>query len=164
MAKETIHHFLQQAGTLLYRYLRKRGLAREDAEDIVQDTCYKYLIYQDGIGPKQVMGWMFRVATNQFYDLKRKDKRHPAVDVDDIQLLSLTHLPEIQLLRRETAQNIRDTLSMLSEQYQELLILKYELNLTYKELSSLYGMNENTLKTHVTRAKNQFIKHYGEDY
>lgn len=62
----------------------------------------------------------------------------------------------------ETAQNIRDTLALLSEQHQELLILKYELNLTYKDLSSLYGMNENTLKTHVTRAKNQFIKHYKE--
>ncbi|WNS44638.1 sigma-70 family RNA polymerase sigma factor [Paenibacillus sp. MMS20-IR301] len=164
MAKETINHFLQQTGTLLYRYLRKRGLAREDAEDIVQDTCYKYLLYKDGIGSNQAIGWMFRVATNQFYDLKRLDKRRPTVDVDEVQLVSLTHLPEIQLLRRETAQTIRDTLALLSEQHQELLILKYEMNLTYKDLSALYNKNENTLKTHVTRAKNNFIKHYEEDH
>lgn len=42
MVKQSMNAFLQQAGTLLYRYLRKRGLAHEDAEDIVQDTCYKF--------------------------------------------------------------------------------------------------------------------------
>ena len=42
MVQQSMNAFLQQAGTLLYRYLRKRGLAHEDAEDIVQDTCYKF--------------------------------------------------------------------------------------------------------------------------
>lgn len=37
MVKQSMNAFLQQAGTLLYRYLRKRGLAHEDAEDIVQE-------------------------------------------------------------------------------------------------------------------------------
>jgi RNA polymerase sigma-70 factor (ECF subfamily) len=164
MAKETMHEFLQQVGTVLYSYLRKRGLTHEDAEDIVQDTCYKFLLLKDGIRTNKVMSWLFRVATNQFYDLKRKDQRHPTIDVDDVPLLSLTNLPEIHILQKEKSKSIRDTLETLSTLHQELLILKYELELSYKNISSLLNMNENTLKTHVARAKEKFIKNFKEDF
>jgi len=163
MARETMNEFLQQVGTVLYRYLRKCGLAHEDAEDIVQDSCYKFLLLQDGIRSDKVMSWLYRVATNQFYDLKRKDKRHPTLNVEDVQLLSMTYLPEIHVLQQERSRNIRDTLRTLPAQHQELLILKYELGLSYRDISSLLNMNENTLKTHVSRAKNKFIKNYAED-
>ena len=163
MAKETMNGFLQQVGTVLYRYLRKRGLTHEDAEDITQDTCYKFLLHKDGIQSDKVMGWLFRVATNQFYDLKRKDKRHPTMDVDDVPLRSLTNIPEISILQKEQSKNIRDTLETLSEFHQELLILKFELELSYRNISSLLNKNENTLKTHVARAKERFIKNFKED-
>lgn len=163
MAKETMNEFLQQVGIILYRYLRKRGLTHEDAEDIMQDTCYKFLIHKDGIPSDKVMSWLFRVATNQFYDLKRKDTRHPTIDVDDVPLLSLTNLPEISILQKEKSRNIRATLETLSEFHQEMLILKFELDLSYKSISSLLNKNENTLKTHVARAKEKFIKNFKEE-
>ncbi|MDQ8739424.1 RNA polymerase sigma factor [Paenibacillus sp. LHD-38] len=164
MAKQTMNEFLQQVGTLLYRYLRKRGLSHEDAEDIVQDTCYKFLLHKDGIRSDIVMNWLFRVAANQFYDLKRKEKHRSTTDVEDIPLVSLTNLPEIQLLKKENAKSVRDTLESLSTMQQELLILKYELELSYKNISSLLNMNENTLKTHVGRAKEKFIKNFKEEF
>lgn len=110
MAKNTMNDFLQQVGTVLYKYLRKRGLTHEDAEDIVQDTCYKFLLLKDGIQSDKVMSWLFRVATNQFYDLKRKEKRHSTIDVDEIPLLSLNNIPEIYILQKEKSKSIRDTL------------------------------------------------------
>lgn len=143
MAKESMNEFIQQVGTVLYRYLRRRGLAHEDAEDIVQDTCYKFLL--------------------QFYDLKRKEKRHPTTNTDEVQLVSLANIPEILVLKREKSKDIRDTLNMLSNLHEELLVLKYELGLSYKEISAFMNMNENTLKTHVRRAKEEFIKRYKED-
>lgn len=163
MAKQSMNEFLQQVGTMLYRYLRKRGLAHEDAEDIVQDTCYKFLLHKNGIQSDKVMSWLYRVATNQFYDLKRKDKRHPTTDIDGVQLTALTNLPEMQILKKEKSKDVRDTLKTLSILHQELLILKYELELSYKEISALMNMNENTLKTHVRRAKEKFIGRFKED-
>ncbi|UZM98004.1 hypothetical protein OL548_24515 [Lysinibacillus sp. MHQ-1] len=41
------------------------------------------------------MSWLYRVATNQFYDLKRKETRHPTTELDEVQLISLIHIPEI---------------------------------------------------------------------
>ena len=163
MAKQTMNEFLQQIGTMLYRYLRKRGLAHEDSEDIVQDTCYKFLLHKNGIQSDKAMSWLYRVATNQFYDLKRKEKRHPTTDVDEVQLTALTNIPEICVLEKERSKDIRDTLETLSILHQELLVLKYELELSYKEISSLVDMNENTLKTHVRRAKEKFIERFKED-
>lgn len=163
MAKQSMNEFLQQAGTLLYRYLRKRGLANEDAEDIVQETCYKFLIHKSGIQTDKVMSWLYRVATNQFYDLKRIEKRHPTTEFDAVQLTGLTNIPEIQVLKMEKIKDIRDTLETLSILHQELLILKYELGLSYKEISVLMNKNENTLKTHVKRAREEFTKRFKED-
>ncbi|MER2038069.1 MAG: RNA polymerase sigma factor [Solibacillus sp.] len=163
MAKESMNEFIQQVGTVLYRYLRRRGLAHEDAEDIVQDTCYKFLLHKNGIQSDKVMSWLYRVATNQFYDLKRKEKRHPTTNTDEVQLVSLANIPEILVLKREKSKDIRDTLNMLSNLHEELLVLKYELGLSYKEISAFMNMNENTLKTHVRRAKEEFIKRYKED-
>ncbi|MEK4630113.1 RNA polymerase sigma factor [Solibacillus sp. FSL R7-0682] len=163
MAKESMNEFIQQVGTVLYRYLRRRGLAHEDAEDIVQDTCYKFLLHKNGIQSDKVMSWLYRVATNQFYDLKRKEKRHPTSNTDEVQLVSLANIPEILVLKREKSKDIRDTLNMLSNLHEELLVLKYELGLSYKEISAFMNMNENTLKTHVRRAKEEFIKRYKED-
>lgn len=163
MGKQTMNEFLQESGTILYRYLRKRGLSHADAEDVVQDTLYKFLLHSDGIPSSHVVGWLYRVAANQFYDIKRKEKRHPTSDVDEIQLLALTNLPEIQVLQKEKSASIKDTLETLTLLQQELLVLKYELELSYKDISSLLSMNENTLKTHVRRAKEKFIERFKED-
>ena len=130
---------------------------------IVQDTCYKFLLHKDGIQSDKVISWLYRVATNQFYDLKRKEKRHPTTDVDEVQLIVLTNIPEIRVLKKEKSKDIRDTLETLSIFHQELLVLKYELELSYKEISALVNMNENTLKTHVRRAKEKFIERFKEE-
>jgi len=163
MAKQSMNEFLQQVGTILYRYLRKRGLAHEDAEDIVQDTCYKFLLHKNGIQSDKVMSWLYRVATNQFYDLKRKEKRHQTTEFDEVQLTVLMNMTEIQVLKKEKLQDIRDTLETLSTLHQELLVLKYELGLSYKEISALMNKNENTLKTHVRRAREEFTERFKED-
>ncbi|MEB2300915.1 RNA polymerase sigma factor [Lysinibacillus xylanilyticus] len=163
MAKQSMNEFLQQVGTILYRYLRKRGLAHEDAEDIVQDTCYKFLLHKNGIQSDKVMSWLYRVATNQFYDIKRKEQRHPATEFDEVQLTVLMNMTEIQVLKKEKLQDIRDTLETLSTLHQELLVLKYELGLSYKEISALMNKNENTLKTHVRRARQEFTERFKED-
>lgn len=50
----------------VYSYLLKMGASKEDAEDIVQDTAYKFLQYIDSVTNTQ--SWLFRVAVNQYYD------------------------------------------------------------------------------------------------
>ena len=54
----------------VYSYLIKMGASKEDAEDIIQDTAYKFLQYIDSIQMDNIKSWLFRVAVNQYYDLQ----------------------------------------------------------------------------------------------
>lgn len=163
MNDRSLNEYFNEVGTLLLKYLLKRGLDYPDAEDIVQNTCYKFLLYMDGIDSRKAVHWMFRVATNEFYDFKRKQKRRILVDIDKIPLQSLFDQPEDQVLTKEKAAWIRSTLERLPPFYQEVLILKYDLGCSYEEMGALLSMNVNTLKTHVYRAKRQFLKCVGKD-
>ena len=59
----------------VYSYLIKMGASKEDAEDIIQDTAYKFLQYIDSVQLNNIQSWLFRVAVNQYYDMSRKKSR-----------------------------------------------------------------------------------------
>ncbi|WP_082198103.1 sigma factor [Bacillus sp. FJAT-26390] len=59
----------------LQRYLIRMGASQADAEDIVQDTVYKALLYLDSIVPDKFPAWLYRVALNRYCDMSRKHKR-----------------------------------------------------------------------------------------
>lgn len=53
---------------IVYRYLRKLGISQADAEDAVQETAYKYLLYYDSIKASKIRSWLIRVALHFYYD------------------------------------------------------------------------------------------------
>ena len=53
---------------IVYRYLRKLGISQADAEDVVQETAYKYLLYYDTIQTSRIRSWLIRVSLNFHYD------------------------------------------------------------------------------------------------
>ncbi|WP_242824718.1 RNA polymerase sigma factor [Clostridium celatum] len=57
---------------------------------------------------------------------------------------------------KENCKEIREILNNLKEEYRSLLLFKYELDLSYKEIGLLLGINEATVKTYLYRARNKF--------
>lgn len=49
-------------------------------------------------------------------------------------------------------------LERIQEIYKQLLLLKYELELSYKEIALLLGMKEETIRTYLFRARKEFQK------
>ena len=43
-----------------------------------------------------------------------------------------------------------------NEEYKSILILKYDMELSYKEIALLLGTNEDVIKTYMYRARNKF--------
>lgn len=133
----------------IYFYLQKTGCNQADAEDIVQDTFAKAIEYFDAIDVSKFRSWLFRVALNQYYDLCRKEKRHPVISVDEhefLQRLQTDECPELLLLNKEKGKAIANVLSQLKTTEQHLLFMKYELDYSYKDISQLLQLNENTVK------------------
>ena len=56
----------------MFLLLRSKGTSKEDAEDIIQNTFYKIYSMLSDLEEKTIRPWFYRVALNEFIDLKRK--------------------------------------------------------------------------------------------
>ncbi|ASA22205.1 RNA polymerase sigma factor [Paenibacillus donghaensis] len=152
---------LQSKMAEIRRYLIRLGAGTADAEDIVQDTLYKALLYLEGIDERKFSAWLYKVAINAYYDMCRKHKRFQYMDEAAEQAASESEQPDSLLLRQEQKELIERVLGKLKPASRQLILLKYEMELSYKEISSLLGISEGTVKASLYRARQQFQQIYG---
>ncbi|WKA53137.1 RNA polymerase sigma factor [Planococcus shixiaomingii] len=157
MMEQKLYDYLK----IVKAYLMKMGASKEDAEDIVQDTAYKFILYIDSISHKNVESWLFRVAVNGYYDLYRKRSRRQAITLKfNFQQLFEEFTPEEAVLQNERKQDVDDVLKKMKPKHQQLLILKYSLDLAIRDIAELYDMKEDSVKTTLYRARKEFVKEY----
>ncbi len=157
MMEQKLYEYLQ----IVHAYLVKMGASKEDAEDIVQDTAYKFVLYIDSVEPAKVKSWLFRVAINAYYDLYRKRKTRKRLLLKfDFQELVEEYTPEVAIVQKETAQAIDKVLAKLRPRHREFLLLKYSTGLSMKDIADLSGMTVDSVKTTMYRARRQFIEAY----
>ncbi|GLX71143.1 RNA polymerase sigma factor [Paenibacillus glycanilyticus] len=159
---EQMLRLLQDRMKHIQRYLIRLGASRADAEDIVQDTVYKGLLYLDSIVPDKLTAWLYRVALNRYFDMLRKRKKIMYLVEDDI--LGPSEIPEDVLLQKEQREEIELVMESLTPIFKQLLILKYELDFSYREIAELIGIREEMVKTYLYRARKQFQRNYGGRY
>ncbi|EJR31648.1 RNA polymerase sigma factor [Bacillus mycoides] len=155
MNHDTFESLLVEKSQVIYKYLLKLGVGVKDAEDIVQDTLYKAMFLMDDISLEKLTPWLLRVAINQYRDLYRKSKRFNPVPIESVILIGQKSLDEI-ILTKEFQVEIQEVLETLNPDYKNILLLKYDYELSYKEISSLLDMKEESVKTNLYRARNQF--------
>lgn len=167
MSNELINEMFEKKMNLIYKYLIKLGCSEANAEDIVQDTFYKALKYIDGIQTEKLSSWLFKVAINKYYDLCRKNNRHIQLSLhEDIfkESLRADRLVEDFILDSEKKEEILKCLNSISEIQKNLLLFKYDMGLSYKEIAEILDINENTVKTYLFRAREQFKKVWRDNF
>lgn len=75
----------------LYRRIYALTRNHEQAQDIIQETFLKVCLNVSKLKyDGNVRSWLYRIATNTFYDSKRKDHTHPStISLDDEEALEL---------------------------------------------------------------------------
>jgi RNA polymerase sigma factor (sigma-70 family) len=150
------HHY-----HFILRWLMKMGSSKQDAEDIVQETMYKYFLYNESIQENTVKNWLFRVATNMYYDLVRKQRiRNNYLLTFHLEELIDEHTPEKALMNHVLLKDVLAVLDSLKPTYKQLLILKYCIGLKYSEISPLLQMSESSIKIKLFRARNKCMTEY----
>jgi len=153
---------LNEELNIVYRYLCKLGVPKEDAKDAVQEAAVKYLLHFDSIPLKKIRSWLIRVALNFYYDQYRKQKR---IELD-INLKNIAadfkENPEALYLEMEKNHDLKLAIGKLKPAYQELLFLKYQLALSYEEMGQIVNKSLASVKTNLFRAKKQLAKVYKE--
>lgn len=167
MSKDVLIELYNRQAKIIYRYLLKYGCRKEEAEEIVQESFIKAIQHIDGVDEKKLPSWIFKVALNTYRNyLKRKSVIYE-LSIDGGGFFSrLASEGDFtnNILAEESATSVRDCLSRLKYGYKDLLILKYEMELSYKEIGRLLGLSEATVKTYLYRARNEFKKLWRDEY
>ncbi len=161
MNSKFLMELYNQQAKMIYFYLRKNGCGHEDAEDIVQDSYMKYMTYSSGVDSDKALGYIFTIALNEFRKNMRKKGREQIIAIDNDYFwnnFSSDQDPEWSVLEIEEKEEITTTLEQMKEDFRILLLLKYDFNLSYKEISVLLGMKMETVRTYLYRARNEFRK------
>lgn len=144
---------------MIYFYLIKNGCSHENAEDIVQESYMKYIIYSSGVPSDKALSYIFTISMNEFKKMLKKKEKEQVLTIDDQHFwnnFASDEDTEANVLHIEMKQEITITLKRMKEVYRQLLILKYVLELSYKEISLLLGMKTETVKTYLFRARKEF--------
>lgn len=140
--------------SLIFKYLISIGASKEDAEDIIQETFVKTYENIDVLIDGNLKAWMFKVSLNKFYTLYKKSKT--SISLTDELCSNLK--TDFQISNIDMCLDINHILSKMNESEKNLLILKYNLGLSYFNISKLLNINETSAKTLCYRARNKFKK------
>lgn len=144
---------------MIYFYLRKNGCSHEDAEDIVQESYMKYIAYSSGVSSDKALSYIFTISMNEFKKILKKKGKEQVISIDDHHFwnnFANDQDTESNVLHIEMKQEISCTLEKMKEVYKQLLVLKYELELSYDEIALLLGMKKETVRTYLFRARKEF--------
>ncbi len=104
---------------------------------------------------------MFKVSINKFYSLYKKSK----VNISLTDELLITIESDFKIMHIDSALDINRILSLMKESEKNLLVLKYSMGLTYKQIGKLLNIEEGSAKTLCYRARNRFKKIWeGEEF
>lgn len=135
----------------LERRLRRIVGSHELAEDLAQETVIRAWERGPRAGnSKQLRAWMHRVAANLAIDEARRGRRHPQLPLDEEAWGSGAAF--------DTDENLalQEALGRLVPHQRMLLLMRFEADLTYREIAALLDISEDAVRQRLSRARRAF--------
>ena len=147
----------------IYYMLLSRVKNEIDAEDLTMETfgkAFKNLIQYT---PEYAFStWLFRIATNNYIDFLRKNKKHAyslessieGADNDVASKISTTMPnPEELVIKEQKSEILKEIIEKLKPRYRQLIQLRYYKELSYEEISQKLDLPLGTVKAQLFRAR-----------
>jgi RNA polymerase sigma-70 factor (ECF subfamily) len=131
----------QYEGPLLRYATRLSNGDMERARDAVQDTFIRLCDQDRGKVEGYVAPWLYRVCRNRVLELRRKEDRMTPLD-DKMLAVNATDAPDpaLQAQRHDHVTAIMGLLGDLPPNQQEVVRLKFQDDMSYKQISSVTGL------------------------
>ena len=162
--REIVERYQAKVFSIIYGILRNRN----DAEDIAQQVFAKiYFSIKNFDFRSSLLTWIYKITVNECYDYLRKKRVRKLVyesdfSADDSARMENSEPASDQApgVDHRLAQQdlILKLLAKLSEEDRSLLLLKEVEGHSVEELSEMTGMNENTIKVKLFRARQKLVK------
>jgi RNA polymerase sigma-70 factor, ECF subfamily len=146
-----------------------RGILRrqEDVEDISQQVFVKAYFSLKRFDQRAAFStWLYKITVNECWDLLRKRKVRPLVyeaDFSEEQSREYTASENRETSRQdvsdrlEAREQVEKLLSHLEERDRLMLILKEVEGFSVEEIAGVLGLNANTVKVRLFRARRRIV-------
>lgn len=134
---------------------------REVAEEVAQDAFVKAFEALEGFkGESKFSTWLYRIAYYRALDVNDREKRKwkiaHEVGVEDTAMASANNTWSA-LMEQERGEFIKKVLDSLAEEDRIVLSLHYLQELSLKEVGEIMGLQPNTVKIRLYRARQRML-------
>ncbi len=137
-----LRSLFERLETPLVRYASRLVGDVDRGRDIVQDAFLR-LCQDPSVAQRDyAAAWLYKVCRNRALDVRKKEQRMSSLPLPNRQALSSEASdPAMLVQRQEAAGNARLLMQSLPEQQQEVLRLKIDHGLTYREISKITDLS-----------------------
>lgn len=160
--REIVDRYQSKVFSIIYGILRNRN----DAEDIAQQVFTKiYFSISNFDFRSSFLTWVYKITVNECYDYLRKKKVRKLVYESDFGEEDSVNMERSEPDRARPVDStlaqrdlIVKLLSKVSPEDRNLMLLKEVEGHSVEELAAMTGMNENTIKVKLFRARQKLLK------
>jgi len=162
--REIVERYQSKVFSIIHGIVRQRN----DVEDIAQQVFAKvYFSIRNFDFRSSLITWIYKITVNECFDYLRKKKVRKLVyesdlSEDEVRRVENSEPPvdrqpatDVNLARRDYVFKL---LTRVSEEERTLLLLKEVEGHSVEELAEMTGMNENTIKVKLFRARQKLVK------
>jgi len=136
----------------VFKYLMCLTGDKDLSEELTQETFYKAYKSIDGFEGKCKMSvWLCQIAKNSYFSYYRKGKVKTQEAVDE-KIQSEMDVQE-EYIQAENILTLHKILHLLEEPYKEVFTLKLFGELSYQQISEIFGKSETWARVTYFRAK-----------
>lgn len=153
-------HYFQD----VYRFLLRLSQDEAMAEELTQQCFFQALERLNTFrGDCELRVWLCQIAKNLYFSHRRQEKRL-ARNVSPTALAGTSTDQGLEyVLRQERSQQLHQALHQLTEPYKEVFSLRVFGELSYAQISSLFGKTESWARVTFHRAKLQLQQRCQEE-
>ena len=147
----------------LFSYAVVLSRNRSEAEDLVQETCFRAVRAMERLRPdSNIKSWLFTILRNIWLNQLRHSRTTPnAVDVegdeDPVQRIVDTTArdPYSIYLSNIERERVRDAIQQLPLEFREVILLREYEELSYEEIADLLDCPVGTVMSRLARARSK---------
>ncbi len=159
-----LDHVLRMIKPHVERQLLRYPVSDEDRRDLLQATLMQIVRRLGSFRAESSFStWLFRVTANEALMLMRSRRRHRARVVEGLDWEELATLPSVNdneviqvdtgAANRERDSRVRDALKELPEDYRDVVVAHYHLDLGLQEIANKLAITESAVRSRLHRAR-----------
>lgn len=155
-----VEKYNRKLGRLLSRMIRDQA----EVEDVVQETFIKaYRALNNFRGDSAFYTWLYRIgintAKNYLVSMGRRPQVIAEIEIEDVENfdggdeMRTMETPETELMTKQIAQTVNDTVASLPEELRTAITLRELEGLSYEEIATLMQCPIGTVRSRIFRAR-----------